>query len=140
MAIRFETKIDLEREEKSSDMICNKFGFNKKKLGKNDVDFKIYDGDRFVFYLEVKGRKKNINEAYPLPVSVKKLTKLYDKKKQSVILWACNDGIIFSRTEKLKGDLRVSGRPPREGSIDDREFMAYFNKSNNLKQIKYETR
>jgi hypothetical protein len=140
MAVRFETQKDLELEDKAAETLCNKFGLNKKKLGRNDIDFEIFSDDVFVFYLEVKGRKKNIDEAYPLPVSVKKLTKLYDKKKPTVILWACNDGIIFSRTEKLKGDLRVSGRPPREGSIDDREFMAYFNKSNNLKQIKYETR
>jgi hypothetical protein len=140
MAVRFETQKDLELEDKAAETLCNKFGLNKKKLGINDIDFEIFSDDVFVFYLEVKGRKKNIDEAYPLPVSVKKLTKLYDKKKPTVILWACNDGIIFSRTEKLKGDLRVSGRPPREGSIDDREFMAYFNKSNNLKQIKYETR
>jgi|VirMetMinimDraft_7_1064189.scaffolds.fasta_scaffold00176_36 hypothetical protein len=140
MVTRFETETDLKREEKASALICNHFGLNKKKLGKNDIDFEIYKNDNFLFYLEVKGRKKNIDEAYPLPVSVKKLTKLYDKKKPTVILWACDDGIIFSRTEKLKGSIRVSGRPPRDGSRDDREFMAYYNKCNNLKEIKYEAR
>ena len=135
--MRFETKQDLDRENKASDFLCNKFGFNKKKLGKNDIDFAIYDNERFVFNLEVKGRLKNINDAYPLPISVKKLIKINDKKKQSVILWACDDGIIFSRTEKLIGLLKIGGRKPRNGSFNDIEFMAYFDKSNNLKEIKY---
>ena len=135
--MRFETKQDLDRENNSANFFCGQFGFNKKKLGKNDIDFAIYDDQKILFYLEIKGRLKNINEAYPLPISVKKLTKINDKKKQSVILWACNDGIIFSRTEKLIGLIKIGGRKPRNGSFNDIEFMAYFDKSNNLKEIKY---
>lgn len=137
MSVRFETKQDLDRENKSANFLCNKFGFNKKKLGKNDIDFAIYDDQKFVFNLEVKGRLKNMNDAYPLPISVKKLIKINDKKGQSVILWACNDGIIFSRTEKLIGLIKIGGRKPRNGSTNDIEFMAYFDKSNNFQELKY---
>lgn len=137
MATRFENKKDLEREYKAADFLCSIFGFNYKKLGSNDIDFAIYDGDRFVFKLEVKGRIRTISQAYPLPVAVRKLLKLQDTKEQSVILWACNDGIIFSRTEKLNGSIRVGGRKPREGSANDIEFMAYFNKMDNIKELKY---
>tara|TARA_R110000787_G_scaffold272347_1_gene379730 strand:- start:836 stop:1258 length:423 start_codon:yes stop_codon:yes gene_type:complete len=140
MSIRFETIKDLDRENKAADFLCNMFGFNKKKLSENDIDFAIYDNERFVFFLEVKGRLKDINLSYPLPISVKKLIKIQDKKQQSVILWACNDGIIFSRTEKLKGNIKVGGRKPRKGSSNDIEFMAYYNKQINLKEIKYEIR
>ena len=140
MSVRFETIKDLDRENKASDFLCKMFGFNKKKLGQNDIDFAIYDNDRFLFFLEVKGRLKDIDLSYPLPISVKKLIKLQDKKQQSVILWACNDGIIFSRTEKLKGDIKVGGRKPRDGSSNDIEFMAYYNKQSNLKEIQYEIR
>jgi hypothetical protein len=138
MSVRFENKTDLERENKAADFLCTIFGFNHRKLGSNDIDFAIYDGDRFVFYLEVKGRIRTIKESYPLPISVKKLIKLQDTNKQCVILWACTDGIIFSRTEKLKGNIRVGGRKPRKGSSNDIEFMAYFDKTDNLKEIKYE--
>jgi len=135
--MRFETKKDLDRENKSADFLCDTFGFSKRKLGKNDIDFAIYDKEKLLFYLEIKGRLKNIEEAYPLPISVKKLTKLKDKKFQSVILWACNDGIIFSRIEKLKGNIKIGGRKPRNGSFNDIEFMAYFYKSKNLNEFKY---
>ena len=92
MSIRFETIKDLDRENKAADFLCNMFGFNKKKLSENDIDFAIYDG------------------------------------------------IIFSRTEKLKGNIKVGGRKPRKGSSNDIEFMAYYNKQINLKEIKYEIR
>ena len=137
MAIRFEKQIDLERENKAADFFCNIFGYDKNKLDKNDIDFEILEEGNFKFYLEVKGRIKNIKDAYPLPVSVKKLTKMQDKKKQCVILWACNDGIIFSRIEKLVGEIKVGGRIPRQGAVNDIEYMAYFNKADNLKEIKY---
>jgi hypothetical protein len=137
MSIRFETKQDLDRENKSANFLCDTFGFNKKKLGKNDIDFAIYDNEKLLFYLEIKGRLKNIDDAYPLPISVKKLIKLKDKKFQSVILWACNDGIIFSRIEKLIGNIKIGGRKPRNGSSNDIEFMAYFHNSKNLKELKY---
>lgn len=138
MAIRFEKQKDLERENKASDFFCDIFGFTKKKLDKNDIDFEVYAEGNFKFYLEVKGRLKNIADSYPLPVSVKKLTKMQDKKKQGVILWACNDGIIFSRIEKLVGEIRVGGRIPRTGAVNDIEYMAYYDKAENLKEIKYE--
>tara|TARA_R110000737_G_scaffold220961_1_gene236536 strand:- start:255 stop:677 length:423 start_codon:yes stop_codon:yes gene_type:complete len=138
MAIRFEKQKDLDRENKATDFFCNMFEFDKKKLGDNDIDFEIWSKGQFKFNLEVKGRLKKIKDAYPLPVSVKKLTKIQDKKKQGVILWACEDGIIFSRIEKLKGEIRVGGRIPRKGAVNDIEYMAYFNKADNLKEITYE--
>ena len=45
--------------------------------------------------------------------------------------------VIFSRLDKLKGDIKIGGRKPRDGSTNDIEFMAYFDKSDNLKEYKY---
>ena len=137
MAERFETDLDINRENKAADLFCSLFGFKKQKLGENDIDFKIYKDDKFVCYLEVKGRIKNINDAYPLPVSIRKLLKMQDKKVNSVMLWACEDGIIFSRLDKLKGSIKMGGRKPRDGSANDIEFMSYFDNSDNFKEYKY---
>ena len=138
MSVRFETDKDLERENKAANFLCNIFGYKCLKLGRNDIDFAVYDkNDNLLFFLEVKGRIKSISQAYPLPISVKKLIKIQDKNNQSVILWACTDGIIFSRTEKLKGTIRVGGRKPRYGSSNDIEFMAYYDRADNLKELKY---
>jgi len=137
MAKRFETNIDINREDKASDLFCKLYGYTKQKLDKNDIDFKIYKDGKFICFLEVKGRIRNTDNAYPLPVSIRKILKMQDKKVNGVMLWACEDGIIFSRLDKLKGSIKIGGRKPRDGSTNDIEFMAYFDKSDNLKEYKY---
>jgi hypothetical protein len=138
MSIRFESKKDLGRETKAVNLFCSEYGLTFEKLSPNDIDFKVFKNGKFLFYLEVKGRLKDLNDCYPLPIAVRKLLKMSDKKQSGVILWACFDGIVFSRLENLKGEIRIGGRKPREGSANDIEFMAYYNKSNNFKQLKYE--
>ena len=138
MSVRFENKKDLEREYKAISLFCNTFGYTFKKLGKHEIDYIVYKDGNFVSYVEVKGRIKTINECYPLPVAIRKLLKMSDKKKQSVMLWACLDGIVFSRLEKLKGEIKTGGRKPREGASNDIEIMAYYERSNNLIEVEYE--
>tara|TARA_R100001163_G_scaffold42220_2_gene31926 strand:+ start:230 stop:649 length:420 start_codon:yes stop_codon:yes gene_type:complete len=138
MTLRFENKKDLQREKKAVEFFCKLYGLQFKKLGENDIDFVITKNNNFVCYLEVKGRNKNIKNSYPLPVAIRKLLKLSDKKKESVMLWACFDGIIFSRLENLTGDIKTGGRKPRIGSYNDIEIMAYYKKQSNLIEVKYE--
>ncbi len=138
MSTRFESEKDLDRETKAVNLFCNEYGLTFEKLSPNDIDFKIYKNGKFLFYLEVKGRLRNLNDCYPLPIAVRKLLKMSDKKQSGVILWACFDGVVFSRLENLKGEIRKGGRKPREGSANDVEFMAYYNKNSNFKQLKYE--
>ena len=138
MSIRFENKSDLQRERKAVELFCDIYGYQFKKLGDNDIDFEITKDDLFICYLEAKGRKRNISNCYPLPVAIRKLLKLSEKKRQSVMLWACFDGIVYSRLENLKGEIKTGGRKPREGSANDIEIMAYYEESNNLIEASYE--
>ena len=137
--MRFETEKDLERENKAIEAFLKPFKGTCRKLGDNDIDFEVYNSDGIkLAFVEVKGRLKNIENAFPLPVSVKKLIKLYDKKLNPLIIWACFDGIIYGKLRDLKGSIISGGRPPRKGSFNDNELMAYYNDSVNLKKIKYE--
>jgi len=138
MSVRFENQVDLDRESKAVKLFCDEYGLTSEKLSPNDIDFKIYKNGKFLFYLEVKGRLRELSNCYPLPIAVRKILKMSDKKQDGVILWACFDGVVFSRVENLKGEIRVGGRKPREGSANDIEFMAYYNKNNNFKELKYE--
>ena len=133
--MRFETEADLDRETKCIEFFCNKFGLTYIKLDKNDVDFALYKDGKLISYAEVKGRNKNINEAYPLPIACRKLVKLVDKKINPVIIWDCYDGIIYGKLELLQGLLKIGGRKPREKSVNDVELMAYFEKNIELKEI-----
>ena len=110
-------------------------------MGRNDIDFIVYDlKGAILAFVEVKGRLRNIDNSFPLPISVKKLTKLLDKKINPVIIWACFDGIIFSEVKDLKGEIKIGGRKPRKGSSNDIELMAYYVNDitkNKFKFIKY---
>lgn len=136
--MRFENYQDLKREKKAVEFFVNLFDGSFEKLDENDIDFKIYDKEKnLIAFAEVKGRKKEIINAYPLPVSIRKLLKLADKKLNPVIIWCCNDGIIYAKVKNLKGILKWGGRKPREGAFNDQELMAYFYNNEQFKIYKY---
>lgn len=134
----FETDQDIIREKKAIERFIKIFDGSFKKLDPSDVDYKVFDKDAtLIAYVEVKGRIKTIREAYPLPISVRKLIKLIDKRLNPVIIWACEDGIIYGRADKLVGQVKWGGRAPREGSSNDAELMAYYDKQKEFKYVRY---
>ena len=139
--MRFENNSDLDRELKAIKTFTQSFNGSYLKLGSNDIDFKVYksNGD-LISYVEIKGRKKNIQNAFPLPVAVRKLVKLSDKKLNPVIIWSCYDGIIYSLVKNLKGIINYGGRKPRQGSFNDMEMMAYFKDNVNFKKINFNSK
>lgn len=126
--MRFETKQDLQNEKQAIVWFCEEYKLNFKKLEENDVDFALLKNEKIVGFAEVKGRNKKLVEAYPLPISVKKLIKLFDKKISPVVIWNCLDGFIYGKVEKLIGEIKKGGRTPRNGSFNDIELMAYYQK------------
>lgn len=134
----FETEQDLIREKKAIQTFVNMFGGSFKKLDPHDIDYKVFDKDgNLIAYVEVKGRIKTMYNAYPLPVAARKLVKLTDKRLAPVIVWACEDGIIYGKVDKLKGDIRWGGRAPRDNSFNDSELMVYYEKQKELKYVRY---
>ena len=134
----FETEIDLIREKKAIELFVSIFGGSFKKLDPHDIDYKVFDKDKnLIAYAEVKGRIRTMRTAYPLPISAKKLVKLIDKRLAPVLIWACEDGIIYGKANKLQGDIKWGGRPPRDGSVNDAEMMVYYDKQKELKYIRY---
>jgi hypothetical protein len=136
--MRFESNDDLAREERAIRTFVNKFGGSFKKLGPDDIDYRVYDKEgNLIAFAEVKGRLRSLKDSFPLPVSLRKLVKLSDKRLNPVMIWACNDGIVYSRVTKLSGVVKWGGRKPRSGSYNDQELMAYFDKADNFKYIPY---
>ena len=136
--MRFENLKDLNRECKAIELFVSTFNGSYQKLGDNDIDFKVFDSNnKLISYVEVKGRLRVLKDSFPLPVAIRKLVKLSDKRINPVIIWACEDGIIYSLIESLSGQIKYSGRKKREGSHNDLELMAYFNNNKNFKIIKY---
>ena len=134
----FETETDLLREKKAIELFVSIFGGSYQKLDRNDIDFKVFDKDnKLIAYAEVKGRIRTIRDAYPLPISAKKLVKLIDKRVSPVVIWACDDGIIYGKADRLYGDIKWGGRPPRVGSANDEELMVYYDKQREFKYVRY---
>jgi hypothetical protein len=134
----FETEIDLIREKKAIELFVSIFGGSFKKLDPHDIDYKVFDKDKnLIAYAEVKGRIRTMRSAYPLPISAKKLVKLIDKRLAPVLIWACEDGIIYGKANKLYGEIKWGGRTPRDGAVNDAEMMVYYDKQKELKYIRY---
>lgn len=134
----FETEQDLLREQKAISTFVSTFGGSFKKLDPLDIDYKIFDKNgKLIAYAEVKGRIRTMRNAYPLPVAARKVVKLVDKRLPPVMIWACEDGIIYGKVDKLRGEIKWGGRPPRDGSFDDAELMVYYEKQKALKYIRF---
>ena len=135
----FETEEDRLREKKAIERFVSIFDGKYQKLGDYDIDYKVFDSKgTLISYVEVKGRKKNIANAYPLPISCRKLIKLIEKRLNPVVIWACDDGIIYGEVEKIKGKVLFSGRPNRSGAVNEDELMAYYDKQKGFKYIRYD--
>lgn len=131
--ISSETEADLIREKKAIETFVNVFGGSFLKLDPNDIDYKVFDKNKnLIAYAEVKGRLRMMRTAYPLPISAKKIVKLIDKRIAPVVIWACDDGIIYGKANKLTGEVKWGGLPPR-----DNELMVYYDKQKELKYVRY---
>ena len=124
----FEKEADLVREKRAIDLFTSTFSCTYKKLDPLDIDFKIFDKDeKLIAYAEVKGRIRTLYDAYPLPISAKKVVKLMDKRLNPVIVWSCEDGIIYGQVNRLTGEIK----------LDDSELMIFYSKQKPLKYIRF---
>lgn len=136
--MRFESQEDLDRELRAVQKFVERFRGSYKKLDPNDIDFRIFDeSGKLIAYAEVKGRKRSIADAYPLPISASKVVKLCAKMLNPVIIWACEDGIIYGKPNFLQGTIKWGGREPRKGAVNDNELMVYYEKQKDFRYIKY---
>jgi len=135
---RFEQEKDLTREQRAIDFFVNRFNGSYKKLDPNDIDYRISDSNKkIIAYAEVKGRYRTLANAYPLPIAARKVVKLCDKRLNPVIIWACDDGIIYGKPHEIVGETKWGGRKPREGSTNDEEIMMYYPKQKALRYYRY---
>lgn len=129
----FETDTDILREKKAIDLFVSIFGGSYKKLDQFDIDYKLSDNrGQLIAYVEVVGRIRNMKTSYPLPITLSKLNKLIDKRLNPVIVWACDDGLIYAEATKLEGVIKWGGLPPRND-----EMMVYYDKQKTMKYVRY---
>lgn len=127
-----------ERKEKAIGTFIKTFGGSYQKLVSPDIDYKVYDSSKnLIAYVEVVIRNRVIREAYPLYIEASRLIKLTDKRLNPVIIWACEDGLIYGKVKDLHGEIRWGGLPPRPESNNNNELICYYVKQKHCKYIKY---
>jgi len=128
MMLNLESEEELRREKKAIELFVSLFNGSFQKLDPNDVDYKIFDKDKkLIAYAEVRSRFKSIYDAYPLPISAKKMVRLMDKRLNPVVIWSCDDGIIYSKISHLTGTVQ----------FESDDFVMYFDKQKNMKYVRF---
>lgn len=123
----FDSPEDLRREKKAIELFVGMFKGSYQKLDPQDVDYKVFDKDnKLIAYAEVVSRVRTMTNAYPLPVSAKKLVKLFDKRIPPIIIWSCDDGIIYAKANELRGEI-----------ISDSELIVYYKKNKEFKYVRF---
>lgn len=123
----FDSPEDLRREKKAIELFVSMFNGSYQKLDPQDVDYKIFDKDsKLIAYAEIVSRVRTMTNAYPLPVPAKKLVKLFDKRIPPIIIWSCDDGIIYAKANELRGEI-----------IFDSELIVYYNKNKEFKYVRF---
>jgi hypothetical protein len=116
------------REKRAIDLFVSLFNGSYQKLDPNDIDYKVFDQDKnLIAYAEVVSVFRVMREAYPVPIDAKKLIKLADKRLNPVVIWSCEDGIIYCKTNKLDGTIKW----------EDDEFTVYADKVRAMKYIRF---
>ena len=127
-----------EKKEKAINAFIRIFGGSYQRLSPQDIDYRVYDSNKnLIGYVEVVIRNRTIREAYPLYIQAQRLVKLTDKRLNPVIIWACEDGIIYAKVKQLYGEIKWGGLPPQPESNNNNELVCYYIKQKHCKYIKY---
>jgi len=136
--MKHDTDEDLRREQKAIKTFVSVFGGSFKKLDPLDVDYKVFDKDqKLIAYVEVTVRNKSVKQAFPLLVEATKIAKLVEKRLNPVLVWSCEDGIIYGKAFNLMGELKKGGFPPPSDLSGNCELMVYYENQKALKYIRY---
>jgi hypothetical protein len=123
-----DTEENKRRLKKAIDVFVNTFNGSYQKLDPTDVGYKIFDKNKnLIAYAEVCVKVQPIKYAYPLQINAKKLLKLIDKRMSSVMIWSCEDGILYSRPNQLLGTIKLEGE----------EMMVYYDKQKSFKYVRF---
>lgn len=110
---------------------CN-LGLNYQRIV--DSHFKIMDEPNAFGYVEVVVRLRTMRDSYPLPIEVSKLSRLIAKRLNPVVIWSCEDGIIYAKAEDLRGEILMNYPSP---GIKSKELMAYYERQKVLRYVRY---
>jgi hypothetical protein len=126
-----------KKKHKAIDTFISTFGGSYQPQVKGDVDYKIFKDGELIAYMEVTIRNKTIATAYPLIVPAARMVKLADKRLNPVLMWACDDGVIYARLKDVEAQIKWGSLLPHLDLAEHGELMCYYAKQKHFKYIKY---
>jgi hypothetical protein len=122
----FEQDQDINKEKKAVELYLRRLGGTYRKLGIDDVDFRIQgETGAVVGYAEVKVLDTEMKDSFPLMVEARKIIKLRDKRLHAVMIWSCIDGIYYLPIEGLVGRALWSEEEELMLSFDNKKLFKY---------------
>ncbi len=122
----FEQDQDINKEKKAIELYLRRLGGTYRKLGIDDVDFRIQgETGAVVGYAEVKVLDTEMKDSFPLMVEARKIIKLRDKRLHAVMIWSCIDGIYYLPIEGLVGRALWSEEEELMLSFDNKKLFKY---------------
>lgn len=130
--------MDFDKKTKAISLFAKTFDCTFKKLDPNDIDYKLFNKDgELIRYVDITVRNRVLRDAFPLPIPIRRISKLADKRLTGVLIWACDDGIMYARIDHLYGTIKMGGMAEKANPHYDVEMMAYFDKQDAVKYIRY---
>lgn len=122
-----------DKKTRAIECFVSIFGGSYQKLSPTDVDYKIFDKDmNFIGYADVNVLVKTIISAYPLPAEARRVVKLIDKRVTPILIWGCEDGIIYGKANEVIGSVKM----PNSKDLMS-ELTIYYNKQKAFKYVRY---
>ena len=122
----FEQDQDINKEKKAIELYLRRLGGTYRKLGIDDVDFRIQgENGAVIGYAEVKVLDTEMKDSFPLMVEARKIIKLRDKRLHAAMIWSCIDGIYYLPIEGLVGRALWSEEEELMLSFDNKKLFKY---------------
>lgn len=129
---------DLDKKKKAARTFVNMFGGSFVGLSISDTDFKIFDSKKkLIAYAEVVTVNDVYDSSTDLIIKIQSLLRLSNKRLNPVVIWAFNDGIVYSKVTKIEGLIKwgsPNGKPSLPSTM---ELIANYKQNKNFKYERY---
>jgi hypothetical protein len=105
------------------------FGGHYQVSSESELVYKIFNGaGKHISYAKVIVKSGLIRTSEVLSISASQLGRLIDKRLNPVIIWVCDDGIIYAKPHRIQGTI---------GHVIDGEVTASYNRQGSMKYIRW---
>ncbi|MDB4461772.1 hypothetical protein N8289_04190 [Flavobacteriales bacterium] len=129
---------DLDKKKKAARTFVNMFGGSFVALSISDTDFKIFDSKKkLIAYAEVVIVDDFYDISTDLIVKIQSLLRLSNKRLNPVVIWAFNDGIVYSKVTKIQGLIKWGSPKGKPSLPSTMELIADYKQNKNFKYERY---